>query len=173
MHKAAAIALPETFNAAAWFVEADADWWTKVTLGPPGFAAYARVLHNLDEGAPEQNRGQWVLAFDGPCGRIKQLVADLNADDWKQRDRAEEGLKSMGPVAIGVLKQLGANQPPEAQQRIDSIVKELEKERDGAKAPGSKPPAAGCGTTGAVRRGLPGRPRRGRTAALTSRPLRH
>ncbi len=39
-------------SVAAWFVEADADWWTKVTLGPPGFAAYARVLYDLDEDAP-------------------------------------------------------------------------------------------------------------------------
>lgn len=37
---------------ADWFVEADADWWTKVILGPPGFEAYVRVLYNLDEEAP-------------------------------------------------------------------------------------------------------------------------
>ncbi len=29
---------------------------------------------DLDEGASEQNRGQWVFAFDGPRGWIKQLV---------------------------------------------------------------------------------------------------
>jgi hypothetical protein len=73
--------------------------------------------------------------------RIKQLVADLNADDWKQRDRAEEGLKGMGPVAIGVLKNLSANQPPEAQQRINSIIKELEKQRDGARGTSGPRPA--------------------------------
>ncbi|MDQ3158239.1 MAG: hypothetical protein M3Q98_16215 [Actinomycetota bacterium] len=37
---------------ADWFVDADADWWTKVILGPPGFEAYARVLYDLDEEAP-------------------------------------------------------------------------------------------------------------------------
>jgi hypothetical protein len=36
----------------------------------------------------------------------------------------------MGPVAISVLKDLRGAQPPEAQQRIDSVVKELEKQRD-------------------------------------------
>lgn len=30
-------------SAADWYVEADADWWTKVCLGPPGFDAYARL----------------------------------------------------------------------------------------------------------------------------------
>lgn len=37
-------------SAADWFVDSDADWWTKVTLGPPGFEAYARVLYPLDDG---------------------------------------------------------------------------------------------------------------------------
>ncbi len=71
--------------------------------------------------------------------RIKSVVKDLNADDWKQRDRAEAALVSIGPVAIGILKELRGTQPPEAQQRIDSIVKELEKQRDSAKSSGPKP----------------------------------
>ena len=28
----------------------------------------------VDEGPPEQNRRQWVFSFNGPRGRIKQLV---------------------------------------------------------------------------------------------------
>lgn len=36
-------------SAADWFVEADADWWTKVCLGPPGYAAYARVHYDLED----------------------------------------------------------------------------------------------------------------------------
>lgn len=62
--------------------------------------------------------------------QIKQVITRLNADDWKERDRAEAQLVNMGPVAIGTLKKLRANQPPEAQQRIDSILKELAKQRD-------------------------------------------
>jgi hypothetical protein len=30
---------------------------------------------DIDEGAPEQNRSQWVFAFNGPRGWIKQFVA--------------------------------------------------------------------------------------------------
>jgi len=61
-------------------------------------------------------------------GNIKTLVADLNADDWKQRDRAQERLTAMGPAVISTLKQLRPQQPPEAQQRIDVVLKQLEKE---------------------------------------------
>ncbi len=72
--------------------------------------------------------------------QIKQTIARLNADDWKERDRAEAQLVAMGPVASGVLRKLRANQPPEAQQRIDSILKELDKQK--GKHKGSKPAAA-------------------------------
>ena len=30
-------------SAADWFVEAEAPWWTKICLGPPGYEAYARL----------------------------------------------------------------------------------------------------------------------------------
>lgn len=73
--------------------------------------------------------------------RIKGMIARLNADDWKERDRAEQQLVSMGPVASGVLKKLRENQPPEAQQRIDSILKELEKQRAAQKAGRAAVPA--------------------------------
>jgi hypothetical protein len=53
---------------------------------------------------------------------IKSLVADLNADDWKQRDRAQGQLTQLGSVVVGTLKQMRATQPPEAQQRIDQIL---------------------------------------------------
>jgi hypothetical protein len=57
---------------------------------------------------------------------IRGVIGDLNADDWKKRDRAQAQLTAMGPVAIGVLRKLREAQPPEAQQRIDAILKELE-----------------------------------------------
>ena len=57
--------------------------------------------------------------------QIKATVVDLAADDWKKRDRAEAQLVSMGPVVASVLKQLSTNQPPEAQQRIESVLKQL------------------------------------------------
>lgn len=35
-------------TAADWFVGSDADWWTKVCLGPPGFEAYLRVYFDME-----------------------------------------------------------------------------------------------------------------------------
>jgi len=59
--------------------------------------------------------------------KIKGLVTELNADDWKQREQAQAQLTTMGPAVITVLKQSRASAGPEAQQRIDSIVHGLEK----------------------------------------------
>ena len=61
--------------------------------------------------------------------KIKASVAQLNADDWKARDRAEAELTTMGPVVVGVLKQLRPSQPPEAQQRIDQILATVTKKK--------------------------------------------
>src|SRR5262249_26148121 len=73
--------------------------------------------------------------------RIRTVVADLGADDWKQRERAESQLVAMGPAVIGVLKEMRPSVGPEAQQRIDSIVKQLEKVRSkSAAAAASTPP---------------------------------
>jgi hypothetical protein len=57
--------------------------------------------------------------------KIKALVVELNADDWKNRDKAEADLTALGSVVTGTLKQLRAAQPPEAQQRIDQILATL------------------------------------------------
>jgi hypothetical protein len=58
--------------------------------------------------------------------QIKTIVADLNAADWKQRDLAESQLVKMGPSTVAVLKQLRTSQPAEVQQRIDSVLKQLD-----------------------------------------------
>jgi hypothetical protein len=59
--------------------------------------------------------------------KIKSLVGDLNADDWKQRDSAEQQLVKIGPGVAATLKSMRDSQPPEAQQRIDSVLKQLQK----------------------------------------------
>jgi len=69
--------------------------------------------------------------------KIREVIADLNADDWKKRDRAQAALVGMGPVAGGVLKKMRDAQPPEAQQRIDAILKELEKQKPGRPTAGA------------------------------------
>jgi hypothetical protein len=70
--------------------------------------------------------------------KIKTLVAELGADDFKQREQAQSQLTTMGPAVITVLKQSRSGAGPEAQQRIDAIVRALEKSMKSASAnPGS------------------------------------
>jgi hypothetical protein len=59
--------------------------------------------------------------------RIKAVVKDLSSDDWKTREKAEAQLVEMGDHIVPVLKDIRAAQAPEAQQRIDSILSQLEK----------------------------------------------
>jgi len=74
--------------------------------------------------------------------RIRQLVADLSAQDWKVRDRAESQLVSMGISVRGLLREMREQQPPETQQRIDSILQQLEKSRTQTRASGRSAAAA-------------------------------
>ncbi len=76
----------------------------------------------------EYNQPQPTPA-SGMVDKIKANVAQLNADDWKTRDRAEAELTAMGPAVVSVLKQLRPSQPPEAQQRIDQILASVSKKK--------------------------------------------
>jgi hypothetical protein len=73
---------------------------------------------------------------------VKEQVAQLDGEDWKGRDRAEAQLVGMGPAIAGTLKQLRNEQSPEGQQRIDSVLKQLEKQAGEARptAPGAAVP---------------------------------
>jgi hypothetical protein len=64
---------------------------------------------------------------DAVIEAIRKLVIELNADDWRVRDGAQEKLIAMGPIALTTLKQLRPAEQPEAQQRIDLIIPVLEK----------------------------------------------
>lgn len=79
---------------------------------------------------------------DALIKRVKETVAELNADDWKTRDRAAATLAGMGPSIISTLKDLRSSQAPEAQQRIDSVLKELEKQLEKPATPGATTPGA-------------------------------
>ncbi|MGA2583616.1 MAG: hypothetical protein ABSG31_10100 [Tepidisphaeraceae bacterium] len=57
--------------------------------------------------------------------KIKSLVADLSADDWSKRETAQAALESMGPAVLSVLRDLRPTSPPETQDRMDAIAKEL------------------------------------------------
>jgi hypothetical protein len=59
--------------------------------------------------------------------QVKRLVSELNADDWKQREQAETQLASMGDAIAPILRQMRTDQPPEAQERIDAILKQFSK----------------------------------------------
>jgi hypothetical protein len=59
--------------------------------------------------------------------KVAQLVKDLDADDWQARDAAEKELAKLGPAVAGTLKAVRDKQPPEAQQRIDAVLRELKK----------------------------------------------
>jgi hypothetical protein len=72
--------------------------------------------------------------------RIKAVVAELNADDWKARDRAASQLAALGPGAAVVLKGLREGQPPEVRQRIDQILASYEAPSRAAPQPRAAPP---------------------------------
>jgi small nuclear ribonucleoprotein (snRNP)-like protein len=85
------------------------------------------VQVNIPIGLLEKYTQPQPKASKDVADRIKQLVNELNADDWKQRDAAEQQLVNMGSVVISTLKDLRDSQPPEAQQRIEAILKKLGK----------------------------------------------
>ncbi|HZZ42587.1 MAG TPA: hypothetical protein VFE58_06595 [Tepidisphaeraceae bacterium] len=64
--------------------------------------------------------------------RITALVTSLGAEDYKQREQAETDLTAMGPSVARILRDLKPTQSPEAQQRIDTVLKGLEKKSSAA-----------------------------------------
>ncbi len=74
---------------------------------------------------------------DAMVQKVKDTVTKLAADDFKDRDAAQEALTAMGPVIAGELQDLRPSQPPEAQQRIDAILRLFSTEK--------KPGATGAG----------------------------
>lgn len=72
--------------------------------------------------------------------RLKAVVADLNADDWKTRDRAAAQLTSMGPPSASLLRELRDGQPPEVRQRIDQIIASFEPSAQPAQTPAREEP---------------------------------
>jgi hypothetical protein len=60
-------------SAADWFVDSDADWWTKVCLGPPDYEAYARIYFDM----------QGEIADTNIAGHVLEILAryTTTADD--------------------------------------------------------------------------------------------
>ena len=59
--------------------------------------------------------------------QVAGLVKQLDADDWQARDAAEKQLVKLGPAVGGGLRAVREKQPPEAQQRIDAVLRQLKK----------------------------------------------
>jgi hypothetical protein len=59
---------------------------------------------------------------DAMLEQVRQIVEKLNADDPKVREDAQKKLIAMGPTIGPMLKKMRPDQPPEAQQRIDSVL---------------------------------------------------
>jgi hypothetical protein len=91
--------------------------------------------------APVSMLDEYDQPFPSPSApmiqKIKDIAANLNADDFKQREEAETQLLGIGPVVVGVLKEVRPTSAPETQSRIDGIMAKL-----GTGAP-STPDAAG------------------------------
>lgn len=61
--------------------------------------------------------------------RVLKIVEQLSAQDWQERDQAEAQLVAMGQGVAVLLRELQPLQNAEASQRIDSVLRELEKQR--------------------------------------------
>lgn len=95
---------------------ADADWPIRTSTG-------------LDISIPVNEIKSYTNA-DAAVSSMSQAglnpwIKQLNADDWKQRNSAEHELMKLGPAVAPALRQARGKQTPEAQQRIDSILKQL------------------------------------------------
>jgi hypothetical protein len=75
--------------------------------------------------------------------QIKKLAAQLGADDWKAREQSESQLAGMGVSVIATLKEMRPSVGPEAQQRIDSIIRQVEAKRKASPAPAAAVPEGG------------------------------
>lgn len=61
--------------------------------------------------------------------QIRQIVAVLGDPDWKKRERAADQLRSIGPAAGIVLRQMRDGQGPETQKQIDTILKAIDTDK--------------------------------------------
>lgn len=57
--------------------------------------------------------------------RVRGLVAELDAVEFRTREAAQRQLLAMGSAIVPLLRELQPSQPPEARQRIEQILAEL------------------------------------------------
>ena len=61
--------------------------------------------------------------------QVEEVLAKLDADDWKARETAEATLAAFGPSVLAVLEDAAGKQSPEAQQRLSSVIAKLKKQQ--------------------------------------------
>lgn len=61
--------------------------------------------------------------------QANDLIAQLSAADWKQREQVEVQLIAMGPTIVGVLEDAAPKQEPDARDRLATIIKQLKKDQ--------------------------------------------
>jgi RNA polymerase sigma factor (sigma-70 family) len=104
--------------AAAWEALADTD-------ARAGFRAQGRFLADPDKAV------KWFAARLTPArppdpARVKELIADLNSDNFAARERATEDLRDHGPAAEAALRDVVAKSPSlEARRRAERLLREL------------------------------------------------
>jgi hypothetical protein len=67
-----------------------------------------------------------AIPNDHAASNVKELVAQLNDDNFRTRESAQAKLLDAGKSILPLLKELRPSQPPEAQTRLDAIIAKLE-----------------------------------------------
>jgi hypothetical protein len=112
--------LPATSPAAA----ADLEKWFAALGGEDGAAAYEALGKLLANGAPSVAFLKERLRPVTPDpARMRQLIAELDHEDFNTRERAAETLRDLGPPAEPVLRRaLAESQSTEVQMRAKKIL---------------------------------------------------
>jgi WD40 repeat protein len=106
-------------------------------LGDPSAARAGRAIAGL-AAAPEQALPLLKERFRGKhvkptAAQLARLIADLDADVFKVRERATRELADLGPDAVEALrKALDADPSAEAKERIEGLLKQADKVQGGA-----------------------------------------
>ncbi len=105
-----------------------ADAWEALAVSDAksGFQAQGRFLAEPGQ-AVEWFAGRVRPAVRPAPSHVKGLIADLDHDDFRTRERATERLKEYGPVAAAALREVVAKAPStEARRRAETLLRDLD-----------------------------------------------
>ncbi|HVT90689.1 MAG TPA: hypothetical protein VHD56_17675 [Tepidisphaeraceae bacterium] len=116
-------------------LDVQATLWDQSTLGGQllesviPFTATSGMTINVPVAMLQSYSNPQSRPGDAAADKIKEIIKQLGADDWKTREQAEAQLVQMGPNIVPVLKDLMTSQSPEAKLRIESILTQLDPKR--------------------------------------------